>query len=108
MALLPPFPGDWGKVKSDNKMLTAWACGLPISTGEYYELRNLLLEPELREAAKNNNNQLALASDFDVKHSAGEWRVLTNTQPGATIPLDGNVIADTGRSGGNGVSIHAD
>jgi len=37
VAILPPYPGMWGKVKSDNKRLTAYACGLPFTDGENYE-----------------------------------------------------------------------
>jgi hypothetical protein len=38
IALLPPYPGPWGKVKSNNKTLTAWACGLPVWDGLDYAL----------------------------------------------------------------------
>jgi len=37
LAFLPPYPGPWGKVKSNNKQVTAWACGLPTSDGQDYQ-----------------------------------------------------------------------
>lgn len=49
IALLPPYPGMWGRVKSNNKKLTAWAAGLPYVDGEeYYEARRLVTDWELR------------------------------------------------------------
>ena len=36
IALLPPYPGPWGKVKSNNKELTAYANGLAVTDGVNY------------------------------------------------------------------------
>jgi hypothetical protein len=33
IALLPPYPGPWGKLKSNNKPMLASACGLPVTDG---------------------------------------------------------------------------
>lgn len=51
IALIPPYPGAWGRVKSNNKILTAWACGLPVTDGEYflpmYELATRVTQREI-------------------------------------------------------------
>jgi len=42
IALLPPYPGPWGRVKSNNKRLTAVACGLPVVSDSYHVLEKLM------------------------------------------------------------------
>lgn len=73
IALLPPYPGPWGKVKSNNKALTAVSCGLPYETGNDYELlESLVSYPAARgwEAAESVKGML------DVTQSAIEWEAL--------------------------------
>ena len=78
IALLPPYPGAWGKVKSNNKTLTAWACGLPVSTGEdYYELYDLCKSVEMRQALGTAGRN-DVVSNWNVKNSAFEWQELIN------------------------------
>lgn len=48
VALLPPYPGAWGKVKSNNKALTAWACGLPVTDGQEYNEVEWLIQAKNR------------------------------------------------------------
>lgn len=36
IAILPQYPGAWGWVKSNNRHITAGACGLSVSDGESY------------------------------------------------------------------------
>lgn len=76
IALLPPYPGAWGEVKSNNKRLTAVACGLPVTTGtDYRDLEALVEDHEAR-------GQMAAecAIDFDRLHlvawSARDWERL--------------------------------
>jgi hypothetical protein len=74
IALLPPYPGPWGDVKSNNKKLTAWACGLPVSTGQYYELLKGMVEwREDRVTQVQTSLQMA---KHDVRNSAQEWETL--------------------------------
>ena len=69
IALLPPYPGPWGKVKSDNKKLTAWACGLPVWDGmDYEEGKKLVEDAEYRIAS--------IGEVPHVKESATEWEQL--------------------------------
>lgn len=52
IAILPPYPGMWGKVKSNNKNMTALACGVPTSDGcDYAQLSRLISDPEYRKAS---------------------------------------------------------
>lgn len=72
IALLPPYPGPWGRVKSNNKILTAWACGLPVTTGEdYYDLERLIIDVNERR-----DDYTRLLAGQDVRESAREWEML--------------------------------
>ena len=52
IAILPPYPGPWGAMKSNNKALTAWACGLPVAYGQHYErLEHIVENAEARAQA---------------------------------------------------------
>lgn len=73
IALLPPFPGRWGEVKSNNKRLTAWACGLPTVTGfDYAEIEALIKSHKLR-AEKVATYEQILGDNYDVQQSARQW-----------------------------------
>lgn len=76
IALLPPYPGPWGRVKSNNKTLTAWACGVPATTGEdYASLEGLVMSHELR-AALGRAGQNEVRTNWTVDKSAAEWEAL--------------------------------
>jgi hypothetical protein len=75
VAILPPYPGAWGKVKSNNRMITAWACGLPVADGFDYEELVYLLDPAIREAVAAENYQ-ELIQDWLIEKSAAEWEAL--------------------------------
>lgn len=72
IALLPPYPGPWGKVKSNNKALTANACNVPHTTGEDYEELVRMMDHKYR---KEYANQLLKVKGeyWDVQRSAEEW-----------------------------------
>lgn len=75
IALLPPYPGKWGQIKSNNKTVTAWANGLPVTQGiEYYELEALMNWHTRREAG--NNGRATVHEHYDVAQSAAEWEAL--------------------------------
>jgi hypothetical protein len=83
IALLPPYPGPWGRVKSNNKMLTAWACGLPTTDGQDYEyLEELVTMWELRMVVADA--KLEEINDMDVRKSAREWENLLCSPAGTT------------------------
>ena len=73
VALLPPYPGPWGRVKSDNKMLTAGACGVPAIDGldkanVLVYARNWRVRESAGRSAQMNNE------DFhNVTQSAADW-----------------------------------
>ena len=78
IALLPPYPGPWGRVKSNNKDLTAWACGLPVSDGQdYHKLEELVASHHVRANHTQWARQL-VEEQYDVKQSAVEWMELLN------------------------------
>ena len=69
IALTPPYPGAWGKVKSNNRALTALACGIPAIPGDdYTELVNAIVYP----------SRVTFPSDFCVEESAKQWQQLLN------------------------------
>lgn len=75
IALLPPYPGKWGQVKSNNKTITAYANGLPVTQGvEYCELESLMRWQTRREAGANGR---AMAEKhYDVSQSARDWEAI--------------------------------
>jgi len=73
IALLPPYPGPWGKVKSNNKTLTAWACGLPTTDGQDYEdLCDLIAQAAIRRE-RADFGYAELLKYYDVVESSREW-----------------------------------
>lgn len=74
IAILPPYPGSWGKVKSNNRQLTAWACGLPVNAGDYNSLRDLIEQPDLRQQIAESRTQER--PSYNIKQSAREWENL--------------------------------
>jgi hypothetical protein len=77
IALLPPYPGPWGAVKSNNRELTAWACGIPATTGLRWHdgFINLVERTSAREAA-GLGGRTAVEANHDVKQSAADWEAL--------------------------------
>lgn len=74
VALLPPYPGPWGKVKSNNKAMTAHACGLPPTDGhDYADLIRLMDRHERKIAHKERTIIYG-----NVKQSAKEWERFIN------------------------------
>lgn len=70
IAVLPPYPGPWGKVKSNNRDLTAWACGLPVTRGmDYPHMVQLVESAEMRTA-----NIGDMTSWGNLQASADEWQ----------------------------------
>ena len=71
IALLPPYPGEWGKVKSNNKVLAAWACGLPVeTTHDYGPAYEMTFNPLWRDIAEHRRKL------EDVSQSAADWEAL--------------------------------
>jgi len=78
VALLPPYPGPWGKVKSNNKKLTAWACGLPVTTGEHYaELYDLCHMLEMRQSL-GSAGRFDVETNWRAEQSAAQWETILN------------------------------
>ena len=76
IAILPPYPGAWGKVKSNNKYLTAWACGLPVTDGEnYHNLYELATRVTQREIAAKEGME-TLIKYYTIDKSVEQWKGL--------------------------------
>jgi len=73
IALLPSYPGPWGAVKSNNKRLTAWACGLPATDGADYKYMFRLVDDPKERMLEARHGLTILQNEFDVKKSAIEW-----------------------------------
>lgn len=59
IAVLPKHPGPWGKCKSTNKNLTAYAAGLPVIVGDdYHRILELIDKPEKRQQAGDMNRKM--------------------------------------------------
>ena len=78
IALLPPYPGPWGALKSNNKRLTAWGCGLPAIDGFNYQEMLALVESHETRQSWANVSLNALVTDYDVKESAKELEEICN------------------------------
>ena len=76
IALLPPYPGPWGVVKSNNKVITAMASGLPTSEGtNYHKLHELVTDPRLRQ--RHCESGLDIVEEFyRVEQSSADWLAL--------------------------------
>lgn len=73
IALLPPYPGPWGKVKSNNKYLTAWASGLAVSDGQDYETLESLVSSSVLRAENAAHGYEELISCYTADQSAAQW-----------------------------------
>jgi glycosyltransferase involved in cell wall biosynthesis len=76
IAVLPQYPGAWGAVKSNNKTLTAWACGLPVWNGVDYNALAALATSAQERQGKADLGYEAVKMLYDVKESGQEWRRL--------------------------------
>ena len=80
IALLPPYPGPWGKVKSNNKALTAWACGLPVTDAQYYKQLTYLLDSHIARQEDANDGYKVLVDRYTIEKSVEEWKELWTSQ----------------------------
>jgi hypothetical protein len=76
IAYLPPYPGPWGKVKSKNKELTAWACGLPVTDGQDYQQMSDLVALASKRQIEADIGYQELIADYTVDKSAEQWKEL--------------------------------
>lgn len=74
IALLPPYPGPWGLVKSNNKALTAGACGLPvISHLTWHDGIRRLVESAATRQKAGESRRRQVKDLWSVEKSAAEW-----------------------------------
>lgn len=75
VALLPPYPGAWGEMKSNNKEFAAAWAGLPVSDGEYHGLVRLLESSTVRGQEGALMRAWAQAHG-DIQQSVKEWQAV--------------------------------
>ncbi len=77
IALVPPYPGAWGKVKSNNKKITAWACGLPTTTAhEWDETLLKMIDNAWMRDIEGTTMRSIVEEQYDVRQSAADWEAL--------------------------------
>lgn len=76
IAFLPPYPGPWGRVKSNNKAVTATLCGLPVTDGnDWGHICRLAESAEYR--TQTVAKQIVMYQEFmQPWKSAAEWEAL--------------------------------
>lgn len=73
LAVLPPYPGPWGKVKSNNRMLTAVACGVPVVGGLDYADLEVFVSSTNRRINYVNWMAKVFSAGFNPALSAQQW-----------------------------------
>ena len=82
IALLPPYPGPWGKIKTNNKKLTAWACGLPVTDGyDYYDTIELATRSDIR-AERASEGWYQLQKNYTVEKTVEQWEAILDKELG--------------------------
>ena len=76
VALLPPYPGAWGRVKSDNKSMASIVCGLPASSGVLYKRLEACVTSHEERQRMVDDYADDIEEIFNVRESAHEWEVL--------------------------------
>lgn len=76
VALLPPYPGPWGKLKTNNKWLTAWASGLPVADCQDWAYLELLTgnAQARQDAAAAGYDELT--KRYQTRHTVEQWRTI--------------------------------
>ena len=78
IAILPPYPGPWGRIKTNNKALHAWACNVAVSDGADWDyLWNLCTRTEFRTDAASVGRSM-VETEYNVEQSAAEWLEVLN------------------------------
>jgi hypothetical protein len=88
VAWLPPYPGVWGELKSNNRQATAWWCGLPVVDGQDLgEMRDLCESAEVRQMVAVGNRKIAEAH-YDIHQSVREVMTLVRECKGEIVYHD--------------------
>ena len=78
IAYLPPYPGPWGMVKSNNRQVTAWWAGLPVVTGDDLgEMAKFASSVEARKEEAEIKRAIA-ERDWNIHQSVKEWQLLVD------------------------------
>lgn len=73
IAFLPKYPPPWGPLKTNNRALTAWACGLPVTDAEnWLQLYTLATSATERRAQAEFGYEL-LVNHYTTEKTAQDW-----------------------------------
>lgn len=73
IALCPPYPGPWGRMKSNNKKLAAWACGMPATDAQDFDALSELATVAAARNEQAESGRALLESDYRVERSAAQY-----------------------------------
>lgn len=76
VALLPPYPNPWGRMKGRVKWMTAAWAGLPIVDGNDYTLLADLLKNPISRQTFGESNRFIAERDYEIGKSIQEWKEL--------------------------------
>jgi len=79
IAYLPPYPGPWGLLKSNNRDVTAWWCGLPVVRGDDVGAMAELLDSPDRRATVGAENRQRAEQEYDIARSVDQWKALAKS-----------------------------
>ena len=75
-------------MKSNNKTLTAWAAGLPVSSGLTYDTLEQLVKLAALRQGTADDGRLTVKHHYNVEQSAADWLALVEElQHGAVNTL---------------------
>jgi len=90
IAYLPPFPGPWGAVKSNNRAITAWWAGLPVVDGfDLDMMREYAGSAEARQMEAVANRRVA-EELHSIHQSAKELIALFEGIKGSAVEVHPN------------------
>lgn len=76
VAFLPAYPGIVGRMKSNNKEMTASWAGLPFSTGEDYRYLHRCLTDWKFRAAEGLKARAWAEAEYEIGTSVEQWKAL--------------------------------
>ena len=90
IAYLPPYPGPWGMLKSNNRQVTALWAGLPVVDGmDVGAMAALIENPALRQEVAAQGRVIA-ERDYDVHSSVEALKALIQDVKSGAVKVSPN------------------
>lgn len=77
ISINPKFDNHWKSYKSNNKTVTAWACGIPCIERNFYE-QILFLKSVVMRAQESKKLREIVEKEYDIKLTAKQWIKIAN------------------------------